>query len=288
MTSFIKSSVIAALFVAFTFFFPGSFLHAQSDAVKEARQEVIASINRLNDLENANLDPATKIAQETELKRIALQNILTLTTLETKDVSLKLNALPHSNNEKINALRSIFGASIDSYFAYLDAAKTSLAEQAGLDAIQSFAGDLKTWREAVYNTNMNRVVIFTLVLQNQETLRITDLRLEKIDAALKQAIASQLKTEPALALFLQAKANLQTAHTINDSALAQILAYLPNQPTAPLTESNATATITNGLDGALPPKIAPPDPRKLVAASVQEIASAYDKFIKISDILKKL
>src|SRR5258708_6521950 len=100
------TSFIATFFVALASLLPGSLAHAQSDAVKEARQEVVASITRLNELEKQNLDPATKIVEETILKRDALQNILTLTDLETKEVTENLEKLSLGDTEEMNMLRT--------------------------------------------------------------------------------------------------------------------------------------------------------------------------------------
>ncbi len=289
---------VTVLIITVLSFSPVANLHAQSETIKNAREAVVESIDRVN---QGELEHAPE-AQRFDVKRIALKNIFTLSKIEVQELSGKLTSLLLANeNENTQALRTKFAAALDSYLAYLSTTQNILEDAGDLTEVEGVAGDLKDWREKIYDPETKKILDFTLAFQNRQALKIAEGRLLKINADVKRTKLNRQKNDVAQLLIVSAGSNLKNARALNEEAVTSVLAYLRPPlvteqnvlDTAGTLSPQTDETMKSGTalgapsDNALLQEKVPSTLHELVSDSVNEIRTAYEKLIRISELLKK-
>ena len=261
--------------------------YAQPEPIKTAREAVIESIGKLEDLKkNEAIEPVERLKQETELKREALGFIIDLSILETKNIEDKLSAI--EVNLAFEDLRGEFIEATEGYAEYFGAMRSLLKRTDDLDGIQKIAGQLKDWRALTYDPGIAKAIDLILVFQNRDALGVADQRFEKLSAELKRrATKIRQSWQP---LLLRASNDLEKAYELNDAAIELLNGYLPKEqpeegleaPTEAIGETISVPT-TAVADDALPAATI----RQLVEQSIGKIKEAYGKFISLNDFLKR-
>jgi hypothetical protein len=264
--------------IATGFFAAGTpFVHAQSEAIKEAREAVISSVNKLSEVGDRNLSPAEKEKKEISLRKEALERIVTLSILETDEISLKLVTLTKSVPDEFIPLHNIFISETEEYLDYLALLKRNIRTLDSAEEISELAGSLKAWRETTYNPEIKKMVEFILAFQNKLILEKADERLKKINQDIKR-LGKENSSEN---LVQQAAVNLEKAHRANESAMEQLKEYIPRTDAELSALSEPVPQLMKTQ--ALPE---PPTVRERIEDSLLNIRKAYKNFIEINDSIK--
>lgn len=236
---------------------------AQSEAARSAREEVLETVDRLAEIRNAELDPAEKERREVILKRSALEKIVNLSIIETSDLKNKLEGFT-GVPEELTALQDQLLIKLESYLTHFRRVNADLKNTRALLEIQSLASNFKSWRESVYNPEINEVLDFILVFQDKAFLKTAEGRLLKFTSEVKKTKLSRESYQP---LLNEAARNLRGAREANNQALNRLANYLGE----PLS------------DEVLPE----PSLRELVEASLTKIRSAYRNLIDLAHLAQK-
>jgi len=232
---------------------------AQSEAIRSARQEVIATVDKLVEIQGQNLAPEAKEREEIALKKTTLQKIINLSVIETLDLKNKLASLAGVEAELI-VLEDQLLTKLEDYLAYFDGVREVLEVTSTREQVQKLAGDFKDWREVSYNQELKKVVDFILVFQNKTLLKTAQERLTKFVSEIRKTKLSRGATQP---LLNEAALNLREAREANNRALN----LLAPSSSAPQTQSASL--------------------RDSVETSLTKIKAAYKNLIDLADLVKK-
>ena len=151
--------IIGALLVFVSLFAISPRVSAQSEALKSALREVSASVN------NESGDKA-------------LKKVINFLSLQIDDLTKSLNAIKSISAEQ-EAIRQDFLDFLNESTEYLD----GLVINPDSD-IKALAGEINDWRESIYNSHVNKIAEFLMVLQTKSLLKTADARLVKIGSDL--------------------------------------------------------------------------------------------------------
>ena len=283
-----RGIIAAAAIVAVYFFGATGIAYAQPEPIKNAREAVMVSIEKLEELKGSSLRPVEKLRKEIDLKREALTNIVRLSRLETETIKAKLDAL--EADPPFAALKKELVDKIKNYLNYFTGLEEVLKSTNNLDGIQSVAGQLKDWRKFTYDPEITKAVDFILVFQNREVLDTGGERLEKISGDLKRKAATAKSLwQPVVA---KAATNLNVARELNARAFALLASYLPKSSAIdipeimpPTDEKTSDVNLKEVSAEAIITK--PATIRDLVQDSLLEIKEAYQRFVELNDFLKR-
>ncbi len=263
------------------------FARAQSDEIKSTRKEVIEAIDRLSAIKDQELSPAERVRREAELKRAALEKILTLSDLETRGLRLRVAGTADIGDAFV-PLREDLVTRLDGYGDYFAGMKRVLKNTVALDDIQKLAGQFKDWRDSTYNPETRKAAEFVLSFQNRDALKTADQRLIKIGSDLRRHKVLKSKIEIWQSTLMRAAQNLKQAHQLNDQALEILAGYIPRQIeeeiTPAQTMSTADADEQPAAGDGLPITEPAPTISDLIEGSVAKIREAYAGFIELATL----
>lgn len=289
------SLILLAFFISAL---PASQVNAQSETVKSAREEVQASADKLTAVQEENLTAEEKAEKETALKKEALGKIIALTVLEAEELKNKIESLTDIEAEFL-ILRDDFLNKLAVFPEYLD--DFTAAHEASFDLVplEKLAGDFQAWRAASYDPEVKKMVDFIIVFQSKNLLRVADQRFTKISVELKKIKLPFGKTRSDIWLNLnQAALNLSEARIANAQAMVLLLEYLPKTEPADKTEvktetkeeiSDKISLLTSDDPSpANEPVEDKPTVRDAVQKSILGLRFAYENFIALAELFKKL
>lgn len=252
--------------------------YAQPEAVKAAREAVVESIERLEEirsLPSVNQDERDEI--ELELRRDALKKIIAFTVLETAELKTKM--------ERLKDVEAPFIILEDPYLEtlerFLDDLKTNqgaLDQALTSDEVRKIAGAFAEWRASNYNPAMRRMTAFALAFQNRTLLKVADQRFIKVASDLKK---SKIGQEIWQGLLGGAALRLREAREHNNQAINALSQFLP-------TEQNLSPSMQEADSPPEEPREEPETAVKyLVEKSLGSMRGAYKNFLELNELLKR-
>jgi hypothetical protein len=258
--------------------------HAQSDAVKAAREAVIENLSDIKDVQSAALSPEEKAEKERVLKKTAFSNLLSLSILETEDVLSNLEGLALEGQHRVFVpLRKELTANLKEYKKYFEALREVLAATETIGDIRGLAGQFEEKRESSYNVDVRKAVEMLVTLHVEEILVKAHDRSEKLTTAVRRAKSTKAETLLRTNLLREAATHLSRARGTALLAREKLSAYL-----LPRTEEQAPLTKTSEAEQAIMEKVVPePTISELADQSLEETREAYKNFIELTDSLNR-
>ncbi len=285
--------------IAVLIFFGSRSVFAQS-AVQKAVENVKESLDNLVSVKDGGK------SDELPLKIETLRNVIDLSLAEAKDLKAKLLAINDSEKNldwQKKVINSLNGA-LDYYVIEkqsLDDNEDKITSQ----DIKSLASTFKTEREKNYLPQINEVRDFLLIKQEQNSIQTAEKRAQRISNDLRRLTSAKISGVSGLYKLLD-KANLsiKSAREINNKASESFY----NLYVSPIIQANSSSTTTSTVVitsvenlgeninttsspsstalAALPPS--PPSIKDLVKDSLVKIKDAYQTFIEMSSLVRKL
>lgn len=248
--------------------------------------------------DNDKLPAAEKEEQELIARRQVLQEALTLSIDEANSLLDSLKQLTEFAKESPeNGMRNAFMNILQSYIAYYEQQLGKVDDLATIADVKALAQEIKTYRETVYNPNVQHIVDFILLFHNESIIEIAKVRSGKIVSDIRKLerksfieyglFDESLQTansliEEAESLHKQAKDIMFTdPETIKEKNTSDII---EQTPTTIKTENNAKNDGTNDtIDIQQEPKV-----RDIILKSFDNIKSTYSVFLTISKNVRSI
>ena len=240
------------------------------------------------------------------LRVSAFNQVLDLSTAEAKDFELKLLTVDKNADYNVWVKNSLDG--LTNALVYYDSERQTLASSSPtLDDIKSMASDFKTWRDKNYVPLLNQLQDFFLVRQEFSAIGTSEKRLSNIQNDLSTLNFSSKNQKAINGMLDAASSDIKGAKDLNNQAYQLFLKSDVEPLTATSTEatsteatsteatltetvatstSSSTATSTDTAESTSTPQIV--SIKGLVGESLSKIKDAYQNFIDISNLVRKL
>ncbi len=237
------------------------------------------------------------------LRVSAFNQVLDLSTAEAKDFELKLLTVDKNADYNVWVKNSLDG--LTNALVFYDSERQTLASSSPtLDDIKSMASDFKTWRDKNYVPLLNQLQDFFLVRQEFSAIGTSEKRLNNIQSDLSTLNFSSKNQKAISGMLDAASSDIKGAKDLNNQAYQLFLKSDVEPLTATSTEatsteatstetvatstspSTSTATSTDTAESTSTPQIV--SIKGLVGESLSKIKDAYQNFIDISNLVRKL
>ncbi len=244
---------VVSLLIATLLLIPVSVVKAQTDALKSAIQNATDSVNKAKEAE----DPLAH--------QKALQKIINTSIIRTNEFIGRLTLL-RGLESGYEELRDAHVATLRSFIDHYNTVLNKLSDLEDVDSIKALAAELKDWRDATVNPEVERVVEFLLVFQGRALLNTAHNRLGLIteDATYFQDI-QDINNARIQTLLNEAAELLKSAERLQLLAEQVLLAQADPEPAQ---------------------VIGSPTIRAIVSSSLLKVKAAYKDFLEISVILR--
>lgn len=271
-----------------------------------AAEERACSITKIQDELIALRDSADANEREAEelTLRIALLNeTMDCSLIEIDQIGTKLNDLSGLTEEE-EGYRDKFMENIEEYHSYYAQQKESISDEeiTSVGTIKERAKEILEWRDSTYNTGIDQIVNFIFLVDGRVIRETAQVRLEKITAALKKIRLAE--HESVQGFLAEAQTHIKTADDLQNEAydkflamispaeeqsegIAQMLVATEEQENATTTEEVAPTEEAAAAEEAVE-EIEEETARDLIQESFGEIRGAYENFLQISSLVKKL
>ena len=252
-----------------------------------------------------------KSVSELALRIETFKKIIEFSVSETKDLKIKLLGLEDLNEEE-SAWRKTMIEELNNALTYYESEKSTVEDAAeiSLDEIKTLATDFKNWRDTTYLPVAEKVNELLLIRQEENAIEIAERRWQKIDEDIKKLEKAKIKGVGELRELLKnadgligegrelnRKAGnafwkdyiLVTATTTTSAPASTTITFLPERLNATTTTASSTESATSTDESASSTlSIQPPSIKGLVGDSLVRIKDAYQIFIEMSNLVRKL
>lgn len=296
--------------------------NAQSTAAQKALEEVKDSVGTLIGAKDEN-NPI-----EIGLRIETFKKILDFSITETKDLKLKLLSYDEFSASTSTATSSLSDwgkysiGKLNNFLAYYDGQKTEIEKSASsitLENIKTRAEDFKKWREESYLPVIDEITNFLLIEQQDNAIETAENRWQKVSSDVTKLkkikfrkindLEKLLKTagesiEKAKTLnkeakelfkkiYLSAKDNIVEESATSSATSTPPISSDNNDITQQNKEPAAKKNITEMIqeereENAEPTAVVQPSIRDLVKESLTKVRGAYQSFIEMSNLVRKL
>ena len=298
-------SIIIITLVILGLILPFSNIFAQEN-LQDPLKEVSNKVDELIELKDDNtLSDEEKEIKEIQVRKEALEKIITLSLIETENLIIKLSALELVSENQI-AIKDSFVEILKNNEVYSKELGEKIKEEnLSLDDVKNLAQEYKDWRDENYNKYIKKITVFLLTFQEKQVLKTAEIRLEKIMSDLKKLEDLKIiKKDDTLKFITASTKNLANAQILNSKAEEKIMLAIERDilEVASSTESmTATSTAEAIMMLAVEPEeqlgevekeaatssieiiLEEDEAQSLVEESLQEIKNAYANFIDISN-----
>jgi len=261
-----------------------NFVSAQT-AVQKAFEDVKGKLDELVGAKDEDSVSDLTLRIET------FKKVIELSISEAKDLKLKLLALDKLSEELADWQKTMI-EKLNFALDYYEGRKEFLIDNArelNLPSIRELAQGYKTWREEHYLKTADQIRDFLLIQQEQKSIQVANRRAQKIAEDLKRIEKAKIKGAADLnKLLAKAQDLIKEGVKLNDQAYNQFLnqfisfeisnSAVATSSTSTLPESEATSTEV----------IFQPSIKDLVRESLNKIKEAYQVFIEMSNLVRKL
>lgn len=288
------------------------------DGTQASLEQVQGTVDELIQLkDDSNIPDKEKEAQEIQIRKKAMDQIIDLSLSEIKNLENKLNSLKLTTDEQKEEM-AIFLNILDKNINYSEELKTNV-DKDGLTSneIKKMAQEYKDWRAENYDIYIKKITAFILIFQEKDVLKIANTRLDKIVSDLTNLEKSNLiAKEDTWNLINLSIKSLGNAQIYNNKAERIISGYVQDLITAASSTQEIssstpdilsatssenlinTATSTQIIDATSTTSTTMASSSKaqieieneshnLIEQSLKEIKNAYNDFIAISNLVSK-
>lgn len=246
----------------------------------------------LDDLVTAKDDNS---GDDVNLRVETFRRVLDLSSAEAKDFEFKL--LTAAKEDALEAWKKEIMDGLTEALVYFNSQKQVVSDEnekdISLEQIKKIAQDFKSWREENYLPLSEQIQNFLLIKQEAKSVQTAQSRLQKITSdlkSIKRAISSS--ADKINSLLSDSAKSLEEADDLNKQASELFIElYASTSTMATSTLIEATSTETTSL-AASSTEAAAPTPtvsiKNLVRSSLSKIKEAYQGFIDISNLVRKL
>jgi hypothetical protein len=245
--------------------------------MRQAVQPVEKSLNTLVTIrDNDSLSASEKAEQELAARKEVLKGALTLSIEETKNLADRLKLLPEFGAEtKEKGMQNAFAGALQSYAVYYEKQLTKVNDLDSDAAVKALAQEIKTYRETIHNPNIQNIVDFVLLFQNDSVITTAKTRHTKIVSDMRKLekrgfIKAGVFDEP----LGNAASLISKAETLNLQAKDVMFA----EPKEKEGEDEETPI----------EKEKAPSARELLVASFDNVRDAYTIFLSVSKDVRSL
>ncbi len=234
------------------------------------------------------------------------RQVLDLSAAEAKDFEFRMLAADKDKDEVLTIWKKSALNGITQSLVFFDLQGQLISDSKLIDVakIKQIAQDFKSWREKNYLPLTDQIQGFLLIKQEMKAIQTAQARLQKITGDLKNLRQSRIvnSTEikkslenskgligqagdlngQAKDLFIKLYANVATS---SSPIASGTIAIFPGTATSTITNSTSTAT-SSPADASAPVPIV--SIKDLVRSSLGKIKDAYQEFIDISNLVRKL
>lgn len=282
---------------------------AEQASVQKALENVKEKVDDLVTAkdENTNNDLTLRIE--------AFRKVIDFSIAETKDLKLKL--LSHDQLAGELAIwKQTLSDDLNTALKYYEEQKQNLAENEtviNLESIKDLGQRFKTWRDEDYLTTSNQINDFLLIQQEKQAVQIAKKRYQKISEDINKIQKAKIRGASDLVKLLnQADRLIKDGDKINQGAenLFNTFYLIPLKQSNPpgatssvenlimpeasstqensVTANNTTSTATS-TDTTMPvAETSVPSIKDSVKDSLAKIRGAYQIFIEMSNLVRKL
>lgn len=254
-------------------FILGTLLFIPMNAMAAGDADITSLEKSVNELLTAKDSTDSALSPEEELghrKNIVI-SAAKLALDEIDSFRKKLNEIQPADNSYKNQ-KAAFINSLNELTAHYNGVIKSANDIEDIDKIKNLATVEKKYRENEYIAGTNKAIQFILVFQTESLVRSAEIRYDKIGSDLKTLEKANLITTSSFSKEMSdSKESIINARSWIEKAKTSIL---------PAKEENIQImTVDN--------KVAAPTTEELRTASIVNLKSAYDNFLKISTSVKK-
>ena len=282
--------------------------NAQSSAVQNALKDVQGQVQ---DLVTAKDEGQT---DDLSLRIETFKKVVDFSISEAKDIKIKLLALDKLSKE-VALWRDSIVSSLNKAIDYYEDQKESLDDtnKINLETIKKIASDFKEWRDKNYIAASSEADSYLLILQEQKAVETAMKRSERIRKDVLALLKAKIKGAAQLQELLgDADKKINEAADLNKEAndffwnqyiLPIALRNIENETTttssvpaatstlmnAPLfATSTATSSTSTDANATSSPIFRTSSIKDLVESSLSQIKGAYQIFIEMSNLVRKL
>ncbi len=270
-----------------------SLVSAQSEAVRSAREELVKSAEKLDELNSSEtiLTPAEAAEQEFRANQTAVSGVLSLTQAEISDLRNGLNDLKNVEAE-FALLRITFLQTLNDYDEYLAQVEKDLENALTVDEVRSVAKSFKEWRGSGYDLEVVKMINFRVVFQMKSILKKVDERITKISAEVKRLKTVKIKTIGPESFLNQATSNIKLGRELTARAQEALRDYLPKSEEELAKEKALVATlsepVTMSADSKPKDEVRKPTIGQIIESASTRAKDAYKNLIDLNQSLKSL
>ncbi len=297
-----KSKIFSAIIIALVIVgltMPLLNIFAQEN-LQAPLKEVSNKVEELIELKDDNtLSDQEKEQKEIQVRKEALEKILDLSLIETKNLTDKLNSLELSSDDQI-AIKEKFIEILSNNTQFSTDLKSKINQDSiNLEGIKAMAQEYKDWREVNYNPYIKKITVFILTFQEKQVLKTANTRLDKIMSDIKKLEDLKIiKKDDTLKFITNSTKNLSDAQILNNDAETKIVSIIKKEiiEAASTTPETVMAVSSLTIQSTPSPEIATStiktisdeeSAQSLVENSLQEIKNAYTNFINISVLVSQ-
>jgi len=292
MKKFLGTSLILFIFYALT---AVNFASAQT-AVQKAFENVKGKLDELVGAKDEDSVSDLTLRIET------FKKVIELSISEAKDLKLKLLALDKLSKELADWQKTMI-EKLNFALDYYEGRKEFLIDNArelNLPSIRELAQGYKTWREEHYLKTADQIRDLLLIQQEQKSIQVANRRAQKIAEDLKKIEKAKIKGAADLnKLLAKAQDLIKEGVKLNDQAYNQFLNQfisfeISNSAPVAGETPEITAVATSSTSTLPEPEatstevIFQPSIKDLVRESLNKIKEAYQVFIEMSNLVRKL
>ncbi len=266
---------------------------AQSEAVRSAREELVKSSEKLDELSASEnvLTPEEATEQEFRTSQAAVAGAISLTRAEISDLRDGLSDLKNVEAD-FALLRIAFLQTLNDYDDYLTKVEQDLESTLTLDEVRSIAKTFKGWRAGSYDQEIIKMINFRVVFQMKSILKKVDERISKISGEIKRLKTVKMKTAGPESFFNQATANIKLGRELTSRAQEALRAYLPKTQEELAAETIAAAALAEPTTLTLEVKpkdeVRKPTVGQIIESASTRVKDAYKNLIDLNQSLKPL
>lgn len=211
----------------------GSGLFVNAKTTKSSLNSLTESLEQLVVIKKSDqLSSNEKDAIEITARQATFNRVLDLIVEELENLKKRLGKINHPN-------KTAHVNSINEYLTYHEIIRGQINKDMSADEIIDIASKFKKWRETNYLKEISKILDFVAVFQNQEAIKTTENRLERIVRDFKTIKTYLLPAEWKLAekLLSDARKLIEEAKAINRTALESFDNALIQQANQNLTSA---------------------------------------------------
>ena len=277
---------------------------AQTSFLQNALKNVQEGVDELTNVKNENSRESFNSRVET------FKEVLNLSLSEMENIKLRLLSLDNLTKKGL-VLREEMISWFDKILKFYNSQKQDLKklendENATINDIKNLAQKFKEWRETDYLPKIDEIYNFILINLEKEAVQMAQNRFQKISRSLNQLKENNVKNlDGVFELLDKTKKIIQEGNELNQKSEDLFWQFLTpsliekNSSTSPTSSGEVSSTEINFLNSTssnvsssttMTEEINPPSPsiKDLTKESLNKIKEAYQIFIEISNLVRKL